>query len=226
MEASTQDVLFRGGSGSVGGGAGLSKAYGQVTSFGSLGGPAPAASSSTSSQDSSYPGKYVIVRVLLAAPARFPAAMASKYPIAEKNLLKIIFSNRNITLHAVNNKTGHIFCHASSLTPKLRQQLQEKSDEWTPSQRQATMSQKTRLVAKTFAERAQELGVPELTWERDHQPGGRQSYGGNVKVCIDTLQEGGIVFKQMANQPGRRKPDYVTPAPGWKIGSWQKDYIP
>eukprot|EP00966_Prymnesium_polylepis_P179899 4165130-Prymnesium_polylepis.1 len=120
-------------------------------------------------------GDLVCLRVLLAAPARFPAAMASKYPIAEKNLLKIIFSNRNITLHAVNNKTGHIFCHASSLTPKLRQQLQEKSDEWTPSQRQATMSQKTRLVAKTFAERAQELGVPELTWERDHQPGGRQA---------------------------------------------------
>ena len=100
--------------------------------------------------------------------------MASKYVIGEKNLLRIIFSNKHITLHAFNNKSAHIFCHASSQTPAIREQLLADKAAWATAQRLPTMTQKTSAVAKVFADRLRELGVPELTYERDHQRGGKQ----------------------------------------------------
>ncbi|KAL1522920.1 hypothetical protein AB1Y20_017885 [Prymnesium parvum] len=147
--------------------------------------------------------------------------MATIYPIAEKNLLKIILSNRHVTLQAVNNKSGHTFCHASSIGPALAARLQLR-DGWTPAQRGPTKTQMARVVAETFAARAKELQMHELTYERQYQPGGKQRYCGVVKACIDTLREHGIVFKQMAVKPGEDRKNYVTPVKGWKLGSWQR----
>ena len=51
------------------------------------------------------------------------ASFYKKFPIAEKNLLKIFCSNRNIQLQVVNNKTGHIFLWASTREKELRETL-------------------------------------------------------------------------------------------------------
>ena len=125
--------------------------------------------------------------------------MASKYVIGEKNLLRIIFSNKHITLHAFNNKSAHIFCHASSQTPAIREQLLADKAAWATAQRLPTMTQKTSAVAKVFADRLRELGVPELTYERDHQRGGKQvSSCSRLRAGAD---QGGSVVAWRARLP-------------------------
>ena len=55
--------------------------------------------------------------------------------MAEKNLLKIFLSNKNIQLQVVNNKTGHIFLQANTLEKALRDTL---SKTWDRVAAQAT----------------------------------------------------------------------------------------
>lgn len=104
--------------------------------------------------------------------------------MAEKNLLKIFLSNKNIQLQVVNNKTGHIFLQANTLEKALRDTL---SKTWDRVAAQAT--------AGLLARRAREAGQQQMTYER-----GPQKYEGKIKVILDTLREHGIEFVQYANK--------------------------
>ena len=116
--------------------------------------------------------------------------------MAEKNLLKIFLSNKNIQLQVVNNKTGHIFLQANTLEKALRDTL---SKTWDRVAAQAT--------AGLLARRAREAGQQQMTYER-----GPQKYEGKIKVILDTLREHGIEFVQYANKRPVKHP-WDSPSP-------------
>ena len=86
--------------------------------------------------------------------------------MAEKNLLKIFLSNKNVQLQVVNNRTGHIFLSASTMEKTLRESLQNTWD------RNAA-----RVTAALLARRARELDQQQVTYER-----GKQRYAGKVST--------------------------------------------
>ena len=118
------------------------------------------------------------------------ASMWKRFPIAEKNLLKIFLSNRNVQLQVVNNRSGHIFLSASTMEKSLRESLDNTWD------RDAA-----RVTAGLLARRAREIDQQQLTWER-----GSQRYAGKVKVVVDTLREHGIEFVQHAGKGPPKQP--------------------
>ena len=132
------------------------------------------------------------------------ASFYKKFPLAEKNLLKIMLSNRNVQLQVVNNKTGHIFLWASTLEKELRQKLKKTWDK-----------EAARACAGLLARRARALDHQQITWERHNSFHGKhQKEGptrklpivGKVKVVIDTLLQHGMEFVQHANKRPPRNP--------------------
>ena len=130
------------------------------------------------------------------------ATFWKKFPNAEKNLLKIMMSNRNVQLQVVNNRTGHIFLWASTLEKEMRESLKCTWDKAA-----------ARSCAALLARRAREAGQQQLTWERHnsfrgrHHPEGRKlPITGKVKVVIDTLAAHGIEFVQHANKRPPKNP--------------------
>ena len=122
--------------------------------------------------------------------------LTGKFPMLEKNLLKVFKSNQHIQLQAVNTKTGHIFCCASTVEKCLREKLGRKTYD-----RDAAIA-----VADLFVERARAGGFQQLTYERH-----RQRYEGNVKRALDRLREGGIEFVQHAARGPPKQPWGETP---------------
>ena len=118
-----------------------------------------------------------------------------RFPIAEKNLLKIFLSNRFVQLQVVNNRTGHIFLSATTNEKSLRESLRVTWDKVA-----------ARAAAGLLARRAREAGQQQLTWER-----GKQRYDGKVKVIIDALREHGMEFVQHANKRSPRFPWDAAP---------------
>lgn len=109
--------------------------------------------------------------------------MASKwtrFPLAEKNLLKINLSNRFIGLQVVNNKTGHIFLWASTMERQMRDRL---TNTWDASA--------ARAAAGLLVQRMREAGQQQITFER-----GSQRYVGKVKAILDTMRGEGVEFVQ------------------------------
>lgn len=121
----------------------------------------------------------------------------TKFPIAEKNLLKIFCSNRNIQLQVVNNRSGHIFLSASTLEKQLRETLKNTSDRVA-----------ARATAGLLVRRAREAGHQQITWERNGM-----KYAGKVKVIIETLREHGMEFVQHAFKRPVKFPWDRTPKP-------------
>ena len=134
------------------------------------------------------------------------ASFYKKFPVAEKNLLKIFCSNKYISLQVVNNKTGHIFLWASTLEKELRETLRVTWDK-----------QAARACAGLLARRARAAEQQQITWERhnsfrgQHNKEGRKlPIVGKVKVVIDTLLDHGIEFVQHANKRPPRNPRHET----------------
>jgi large subunit ribosomal protein L18 len=125
------------------------------------------------------------------------ASFYKRFPQAEKNLLKIFCSNRNIALQVVNNKTGHIFLWANTLEKVLKEKLVKTWDR--PA---------ARAAAGLLARRAREANQQQLTFER-----GKHRYTGKVKIILDTLREHGIEFVQYANKRPVRNPWDRPPTP-------------
>ena len=130
------------------------------------------------------------------------ASFYKKFPIAEKNLLKIMTSNKHVQLQVVNNKTGHIFLWASTLEKELRESLKVTWDKAA-----------ARACAGLLARRAREAGQQQLTWERHNSFRGahnkesrKQPLVGKVKVVIDTLLAHGVEFVQFANKRPPKSP--------------------
>lgn len=121
------------------------------------------------------------------------ASIFTKFPVAEKNLLKIFASNKHISLQVVNNRTGHIFLWANTLEKEMKERLKVTGDKaWDMGA--------ARLCAGLLARRARDAGHQQFTYER-----GKQRYQGKVKVVIDTLTEHGVEFIQYA---GKRPPRF------------------
>ena len=118
------------------------------------------------------------------------ASLYKRLPTAEKNLLKILTTNRHVSLQVVNNRTGHIFLWANTLERGLRERLRNTWDRTA-----------ARAAAGVLAHRAREMGQQQLTYER-----GKQRYTGKVKVVLDTLREHGIEFVQYADKRPVRHP--------------------
>ena len=60
---------------------------------------------------------------------RLPQArVIRRYIVAEKNLLKIFLSNKNVELQVVNNKSGHMVATASTREKLIRGTLENRSD--------------------------------------------------------------------------------------------------
>ena len=123
------------------------------------------------------------------------ASFYKKYPIAEKNLLKIHLSNKHITLQILNNRSGNIFLQANTNERELRESLGNTSD-----------IAAARAVAAVLAERARSAGHQQITYERKQATGGKQTYTGKVKAVVDTLRDHGIEFVQYANKRPPLKP--------------------
>ena len=123
--------------------------------------------------------------------------MYSRFPQAEKNLLKIFASNKHISLQVVNNRTGHIFLWANTMEKVLRDQLRNTWDKAA-----------ARSAAGLLARRAREANQQQLTFERHNQ-----RYAGKVKVVLDTLREHGIEFVQHVGKKPVRNPWDRTPPP-------------
>ena len=141
------------------------------------------------------------------------ASIWKKFPIAEKNLLKIMLSNRYVQLQVVNNKTGHIFLSASTKEKQLRETL-----------RTTSCKQAAQACAGLLARRAREIGHQQITWERHNSFAGqhmdstvkrkKQPLVGKVKVIIDTLNEHGMEFVQHANKRPVKHPwEKLPPKP-------------
>ena len=118
-------------------------------------------------------------RATLAALGRVPEQRVW----IERNLLKICLQNRNCSLQVVNTKSGHIYLHASTREQEMRALLE------SSNQGNTSDSGAARAVAVRLAQRAQEAGATQITWER-----GQQRYTGKTKVIVDTLREQGIQF--------------------------------
>ena len=137
------------------------------------------------------------------------ASFYKKFPVAEKNLLKIFCSNKYISLQVVNNKTGHIFLWASTLEGASRDLACDVGQ---------AGGARVRWPACAAARAAEQQ---QITWERhnsfrgQHNKEGRKlPIVGKVKVVIDTLLEHGIEFVQHANKRPPRNPwDKLPPPP-------------
>lgn len=129
------------------------------------------------------------------------------YPVAEKNLLKIIKSNKHVTLQLINNRGkthGDVTLSASTMEPEVKNSL---GGRWWSN------SQAAKKTAEFFAKKLHEIGMLKITFERLNQPRGKQTYCGKTKVIIDTLRANGIFFVQMAHMPGSEP---TVPEPGAK----------
>ena len=133
-------------------------------------------------------------------------------PVAHKNLLKIILSNKHCTLQLITNrgetsgkKHGEVLLTASTMEPVLKESLGLK---WSGNQKGAE------AVALLLAQRMKELDLLKLTYERHNQPRGElQTYYGKTKTIVDTLKQNGIFFVQSAHKPGL---EATAPEPGEK----------
>jgi ribosomal protein L18 len=146
------------------------------------------------------------------------ASLFKRFPVAEKNLLKIFCSNRNVQLQVVNNRTGHIFLWASTLEKELSQSLRTTWDK-----------QAARQCAALLARRARAANHQQITWERHNsfrgqhcREGRKLPITGKVKVVIDTLLAHGMEFVQYANKRPPKHPwdkaPRSPPAPPREIG--------
>ena len=125
------------------------------------------------------------------------ASIWKRFPVAEKNLLKIFLSNKYINLQVVNNRTGHIFLSASTMEKELKTKLTNTADRAAAA-----------ATAGVLARRARDLGQQQLTYER-----GKQRFEGKVKVIVNTLKNHGIEFVQHATKRPVRYP-WETPPSG------------
>ena len=144
--------------------------------------------------------------------------------VAEKNLLKLVLTNRQTTLQVVHNRSGNVFLQARraaravKLSPARRRppsgrgqatSLEKAVRDRLPDNAPGSDRRAAAAAAEVLAERAHDLGLTQLTWERagfrrgpgDH---GKARYiaGSKVAVVIDTLRRKGISFISHVNARG------------------------
>ena len=124
---------------------------------------------------------------------RLPQArVIRRYIVAEKNLLKIFLSNKNVELQVVNNKSGHMVATASTREKLIRGTLENRSDRGA-----------AKAMAELLAERLHAAGLKHVTWERFYKATRtgefmKTQYTGKRAVVVDALREKGIEFVQHA----------------------------
>ena len=131
------------------------------------------------------------------------ASTWKKFPIAEKNLLKIFLSNKNVLLQIVNNRTGHTFLQANTNEKVMREALDKTYN-----------IDAARACAGLLARRCRMAGQQQITYER-----GKQRYVGKVKVIIETLREHGMEFVQHAAKRPVMFPWDKRPPQQYEVGA-------
>ncbi len=97
---------------------------------------------------------------------------------AERPRLNVFRSLDNIFAQVIDDETGHTIVSASTIDKQLRGQMDGKSKK-----------EQAQIVGKVIAERAQEVDVTEVVFDR-----GGYIYHGRVKALADGAREGGLKF--------------------------------
>ncbi|MFQ5945358.1 MAG: 50S ribosomal protein L18 [Anaerolineae bacterium] len=97
---------------------------------------------------------------------------------AERPRLSVFRSARHIRAQIVDDEAGHTLAAASTLDSQLE-----------PAMQSADKTGKARAVGRALAERAQNVGVTRVVFDR----GGYQFHG-RVRALAEGAREGGLVF--------------------------------
>lgn len=95
----------------------------------------------------------------------------------EKPRLNVFRSNKEIYAQLIDDHTGHTMANASSLYKAIAEQKAKNKTE------------EAKLVGKLIAEKAKELGIQEVIFDR-----GGYLYHGRVKALADAAREAGLKF--------------------------------
>jgi large subunit ribosomal protein L18 len=96
----------------------------------------------------------------------------------ERPRLNVFRSLRHIYAQVIDDRAGHTLVSASTVDPEVQSAARGKSK-----------SEQAAIVGKMVAERAVEVGVKKVIFDR----GGYQ-YHGRVKVLAEAAREGGLEF--------------------------------
>ena len=96
----------------------------------------------------------------------------------ERPRLNVFRSLRHIYAQIVDDSGGHTLVSASTVDPEVRIQLEG-----------LTRTEQSRVVGKTLAERALNLSIKQVVFDR-----GVYKYHGRVQALADGAREGGLEF--------------------------------
>ncbi|MDR2979605.1 MAG: 50S ribosomal protein L18 [Bacteroidales bacterium] len=90
--------------------------------------------------------------------------------------LSVFRSNRDIYVQLIDDKVGHTLVSCSSAVPEIRDQ-------------EGTKIEKSAMVGKLVAQKAQEAGISKVVFDRNGY-----LYHGRVKSLAEAAREGGLIF--------------------------------
>jgi len=96
----------------------------------------------------------------------------------ERPRLNVFRSITSIYAQVIDDKAGHTLVSASSIDNELRTKMKD-----------LTKTEQAKLVGKTIAERAKEIGIDSVVFDR-----GGYRYAGRVKSLAEGAREGGLIF--------------------------------
>lgn len=94
----------------------------------------------------------------------------------ERPRMSVYRSNRDIYVQIIDDMAGVTLASASSAVPEIRDQ-------------KGTKSEKSALVGKLIAQRAQQTGINSVVFDRNGY-----LYHGRIKSLADAAREGGLTF--------------------------------
>ncbi|MDL2296747.1 50S ribosomal protein L18 [Bacteroidales bacterium OttesenSCG-928-B11] len=94
----------------------------------------------------------------------------------ERPRLSVFRSNRDIYVQLIDDNAGHTLVSCSSAIPEIRDQ-------------KGTKIEKSAMVGKLVAQKAQEAGISKVVFDRNGY-----LYHGRVKSLADAAREGGLIF--------------------------------
>jgi large subunit ribosomal protein L18 len=90
--------------------------------------------------------------------------------------MSVFRSNRDIYVQLIDDQAGHTLAAASSAVNEIKEQ-------------KITKIAKSALVGKMIAERAKEVGISQVVFDRNGY-----LYHGRVKSLAEAAREGGLIF--------------------------------
>lgn len=97
---------------------------------------------------------------------------------SDKPRLNVFRSLTGIYAQVIDDDAGHTLASASSIDRELREKMQG-----------LKKTEQAKLVGKAIAERAKELGIENVVFDR-----GGYRYAGRIKALAESAREGGLIF--------------------------------